>query len=434
MEFLFPSTPRSLAARRFLPRVETLENRLNLAGVITAVLAGQTLTITGDELANEVRIVGTGSGNFSVSGVNGTLLNDLTEGAEDFTGVANLVINLGDENDIATIIAADLAGFLFFNGGTGNDELLFGELAGDSQTFGNVVARMGDGNDAIRIDGNNFAVTQSFTALLGNGDNTTDLDPASLDVGILTVVSGSGTDLTEIGSGTTTTGPLTVYGGTGDNSLLLNGNITVAGALTVAGRDGIDEVVATGTSLDVSGFATLFLGGGNNEVTLNHTSTTVDAALGIITLGGDDQISLGGDTVDLGNLAVATGFGNDTLSLLAATSTTVQGLTGVALGMGNDTLNIENAQFLGITTLLTGTGTDVVNIETASNNGAGTTFAAFTTIELGLGDDTLNMGLDSNDFAAFTTAIIISGGLGGDVFDDSGFNTFAIPPVLISIA
>lgn len=433
MESLFSSRRRSRVSRGFLPRVELLESRLNLAGAVTAVLAGSTLTITGDDLANEVRIVGTGAGNLSVSGVNGTLINDLTE-AVDFTAVSNLVVNLGDENDIATIIAADLAGFLFVNGGNGDDQLQFGELAGDNQSFGNIVARMGEGNDAIRIDGNNFTVEQSFTALLGNGNNTTDLDPANLDVGILTVVNGTGTDATEIGAGTTTAGLLTVFGGAGDNTTLLNGSMTVAGALTVAGRDGIDAVTAAGTSLEVSGIATLFLGSGNNTVALNHTSTSVDAALAIVALGGDDQIGFGGATVALGNLGVATGLGNDQLNLIATTSTTIQGLAGVALGMGNDTLNIENAQFQGITTLLTGAGTDVVNIETASNNGAGTTFATFAAIELGLGDDTLNVGLDVDDFAAFSETVIISGGLGGDVYNDSEFNTYAIQPVLISIA
>ena len=94
MDSLFSVRPSRTRVRRFSPRVEALESRLNLAGALTAALVGQTLTITGDELANEVRIVGNGAGNLSVSGVNGTLLNDVLDAAEDFTGVANLVINL----------------------------------------------------------------------------------------------------------------------------------------------------------------------------------------------------------------------------------------------------------------------------------------------------------------------------------------------------
>lgn len=128
--------------RKSALRMESLENRIALAGDVSAALEGSLLVVAGDNLANEISITQNAAGNVTLLGLNGTTVNGLPsltlanprlnsaeirmEGGNDRLTVnglrtsTDLNIDLGAGNDSANVIA-NAGGNLTIKGETGND-------------------------------------------------------------------------------------------------------------------------------------------------------------------------------------------------------------------------------------------------------------------------------------------------------------------------
>jgi len=135
--------PAALRRRRPL-RTERLEDRDLLAGDVSVVKSGTTLRITGTNAANDVVVVGDAvPGTYHVFGIdadasgddttiNGTL-HDFTEGAADFSGIRNIVVNLRGGDDV------------FFLTNVPN--------SADPSRLNNVTIDMGAGDDVVGLGG-----------------------------------------------------------------------------------------------------------------------------------------------------------------------------------------------------------------------------------------------------------------------------------------
>jgi hypothetical protein len=455
--------------RRFRPQIESLESRLALAGNVTVLLAGPSLYLTGDNLANELRIEGTGPGAFTVAGV-ATSLGGVAAGTRNFTGITNIFLTMKDGNDTVTFVTAELPGLLSFNGGNQDDELLFGEFAAGDQSFGSISANLGNGNDTVRTNGeSNLSIQSSFISNNGAGNNTIDLDPeVSLNIGLISVLGGVGDDLFDLGTSTfettTTLGSVIFNAGAGTNRLFIDSDITVNGSLIYTGLGGNDFFYpgfdTNDDFLHVQGSVTLSLGNGNNEVRVESHETIIGGLLTVLTGSGIDSVTVstgaafpssfsalavnintgaGNDTVTIdaeastigSSLVLTTGAGLDTVTLFALL---VNGPTVANLGDGNNTLNVDNSRFRGPVSLVTGTGIDTINLESGNfNDGIGTRFDGPVTVLLGAGNDTINLGFDVNDFVRFASVVSVNGGNGNDTIVASGFDFFAFAPILTSI-
>jgi hypothetical protein len=433
-----------------------LESRLNLAGNVRALLAGPNLYLTGDSLANQLEITGAAAGVFSVKGI-GTSVNNVANGTLNFSGIANIFIDLQNGDDTTTFLTANLPGMLRFTGGAGSDQLRFGDFNNESQVFGSIQALMGSGNDSIEVDGDsNFTVRTSFVASNGDGDNTTDLDPfVSLNLGVVSITGGANGDFVDLGNGIVNSGPISVNSGAGDNDFFLDGEVTVNGSVTVIGLGGTDNFEpgdGGGNQLTVKGSVVASLGDGTNFIEFQHVNTDVTGAISIVGGRGEDTFDLDGDTFDALAISLALGEGDDIVLMnegattirssltintaggadeLTAFGLNVVGATSINTGDGLDLLWIDNSRFRSVVSLLTGNGNDTVNVERNSNDGIGTRFDSAVSVDLGAGNDTIAIGLDANDFVTFASTVIVNGGLGTDTLTQGGPNVFAFAPILI---
>jgi len=447
-------------ARRFQPLVETLEARLNLAGNVVASFSGGNLTLTGDNQANELRIVGGGSGVFSVSGV-GTSLGGVFEGVRDFSNVWNITINFKNGDDVATFITAELPGVLNYTGGNGNDQLLFGEGNGEDQSFGALVANMGAGNDSIEVNGeSDFTIAGVVSVYGGDGNNTLDLDPDdSLTLGAVTVVNGKGNDFVDIGDTVVNAVSIVINNGNGDNDFFLDGDVTIQGSVVVTGGTGPDNVEpgdGGGDTLIVGGSMVFNLGNGTNFTEFSQVNTSIGGGITYTGGTGSDTFDIDGEQINVrGSVSLATGNGADIIllnegatniagSLVVDTAAgadeltffglTVIGTTVVKTGEGSDSVTVDNSTFRGAVTLLTAGGIDTVSIEAGDqDDGVGTVFEQDLVVNLGAGNDTLNVGFDDDDFVTTLKKVVVDGAAGADTLNSSGTNLATFQPILVSI-
>jgi hypothetical protein len=133
-------------------RIEGLENRLMMAGNVTATLQAGNLLITGNALDNGVSIIGSAvPGKFVVQGLPTNCVPTTVNGKHSvtFEKVQNITIDLKDGNDLLRI---------------GNAQ------ADQTQIPGMMTARTGPGNDTVIIE--NAKGQKSFALDTGNGDDT----------------------------------------------------------------------------------------------------------------------------------------------------------------------------------------------------------------------------------------------------------------------
>lgn len=447
---------RGSSSRNFRPLGESLESRLNLAGNVAAFALGPNLYIYGDNLANELRIEGNGTGTVEIQGVN-TALNGVANGQFNATGVLNIFMDMYNGDDTATFALTDIDGLLRFNGSNGNDRLNFGEANNGTNFFGAVQAVMGAGNDSIFVADDNFTALTSFTALNGEGNNTTSLTPAvSLFLGLTTVSGGSGSDFFGIAGADVTTGFISVNSGNGSNDFFLDGEVQVNGSVSVLGGSGRDnfEPGFGNTQLTVNGSISASLGNGDNTVVFRHTNVDVTGLITVVGGSGIDTVELDTTTFEALAVSLSLGAGNNRASMDQGatvirsnlTITTLGGLdtitgfgldvlgaTTVSTSEGADLIQLDNSRFRSLVTVLTGGGDDRVNVENGNvNDGVGTRFDSIVTIDLGIGNDTLDIGIDANDFVTFGSRVFANGSLGTDTLLPSPFNVFAFAPSLIS--
>ncbi|WP_254511738.1 hypothetical protein [Anatilimnocola floriformis] len=447
---------------RFRPRAESLESRLNMAGSVIATAVGGTLFITGDDLANELRIEGVTAGTVEVHGVNTTKVNGVDGGEFTAQNIQNIFMEMGNGDDKATFVLTDVSGLLRFNGGNGKDSLLFGEGNGGTNKFGSLAAAMGAGDDLIVVDRaeTSFEVPGAVVISNGEGLNNTILTATNTVVlGPTSITGGALADNIQIGneSAVVTTGQISVNGANGDNQFYLQAKTAVVnGGISLLGGTGADSYyigVFTG-DYTVNGSVTASLGDGQNLLWIGPTEVTVTGLVSFVGGAGSDTFQLDIDEADLLAVSLSLGagtnaaymdnlFGGTTLirSSLTVTSqgnTTintagldVSGATLLTLGDGTDLIQLDNSRFRSVVTISTGGGRDRVLLERGFNDGIGLHFDSVVSIDLGAGDDELAVGRSAMDFATFAS-LIANGGAGTDTFTDSPFNVYATPRTLIS--
>jgi hypothetical protein len=212
-----------------------------------------------------------------------------------------------------------------------------------------------------------------------------------------------------------------------------------------------------GDFLNVGGSLVFNLGNGNNNASFQQLSTNIGGGLTITGGSGEDFIEFDGDEVNVQHsVTMVTGNGTDTIDMTANVGTNilgslvidtlggadsvtlfavdVTGATVVKTGEGDDAVTVDNSTFRGAVTLLTLGGNDTVNIEAGNaDDGVGTAFLDVVVVNLGAGNDTINVGFDGDDFVTTLKKVVIDGASGTDTLNDSGTNSFAFDPILVSI-
>lgn len=390
-------------AGRFLPNVESLDERvLPSVSAVFSQPAGL-LTVTGDAADNTITISRDAAGTIFVNGgavsirggtatianttiisVSGLAGNDIISLDETNGFLPKALLFGGDGNDTLTggsgndqlfgqngdDILLGKGGDDLLSGGAGNDTLTGG--AGTDQAFGEagndlMIWNPGDGtdlneggagNDTVLVNGGNGAEVYTVTA---NGSRVrldrTSPAPFSIDIGTtenLQVNMAGGDDSFTAGNGLANLINLSVDGGDGNDTIVGgDGNDRLSGG---AGND----VITGGRGND-----TVFMGTGDDTFVWNpgDASDTVDGG------GGNDTLQFNGANIAekfniyaSGNHAKLTrDVGNVTMNLTA-----IQQINLVTLG-GADSVNIGD---------LTGTDVTQVNVDLSATPGSGTGDAA----------------------------------------------------------
>ncbi len=270
---------------------DDLESRVMLAGDVTAVLDGGTLTITGDGEGNALRLDQVGdtvvvSGLFDAGNVNpasNTTINGLTS-AELFQGVTNLVVNLGGGDDILLLgqdSFLELDGDLNIDMSTGNDIVVIGT--------GNNNGEKGDNGDYVALldeyqSGGFVNVGGEANISLGSGDDTLFMEDVEIGTepnqNALRIFAGSGSDGIDMRN-VILNEDLLMELGAGDD--IVNAvNVQIAHDVELFGEAGNDYIQLNNVSVGVSEYeftpdnADIDLGSGDDSVVLVGPVTVQD--------------------------------------------------------------------------------------------------------------------------------------------------------------
>lgn len=401
--------------RRPLLGLQSLEPRLALAGLVTATLRGDELTLTGDDLSNTVEIRADGLGGIELGDAfNGTqfrhagrtsptlhvpavgrlkirlaggddqvrFLPPLAEAPFRLPGdfvpphlraegpvvpadrppltFSSLDVDLGRGSDL--LFARDLAvlGRATVKGGHGHDRFVIE----DARFFQSLRLEAGDGNDSVAV-GRDLRVAGGLEIDGGHGDDqilagTRDRPAVGQSLGVeggLSIRTGNGADLVEVlhvGVGR----DLTINTGRHDDQVFCE-RTTTGGALSVATDHGSDSILLNATTSDRN--TTLRPGAGDDVVVLA------------------DRIEVGGDLVvakSAGSLRAAT----DELTtkrvagrMVISSSAALNEINLVGLVVGRDLLvttgrgpasvRIARSSAGGSVEVVTGAGNDTVSLQ-----------------------------------------------------------------------
>jgi hypothetical protein len=241
-------------------RFERLESRTMLAAdIVTAVVTGNNLIITGDGNDDAFLVAGDGTpGDVFITGKlsglwnptqidgsqNGTPATGTPNGSITLTGVTgNITINLGTGN--TTVAVEDLtADNLSIAGGNGFDHVDVG-LANDFFEFGlpEIGSTPPPTDNAVTLAG-------SLSIAIGNAEDLIAVcgsDAAGADTSIggnLTISAGNGSfDQLSVGGGVAVGGNLAITVGNGGNATISEGSTAVSGNETVSAGTGDDDTV-----------------------------------------------------------------------------------------------------------------------------------------------------------------------------------------------
>lgn len=237
-------------------RVEPLERRLPMAGDVGLFVSDGNLRIVGDAAANDISIVQTAEGQFSivgnagesfrlndvpatgpvtVSGITNTITMQLGRGADavSITGLTDVVtasrlfVFSGPGADRVSISSASIGGQLSISTGNG-DSNADGDIVSitDVTVDGPLIVETGAGNDSVTIDGVTARRAGVNTAL---GEDTVTIaatSPVAFDS--LLISMGIGPDSLTIGTGTLSLskGRSRFVGGPGDDAVVGLANLT----------------------------------------------------------------------------------------------------------------------------------------------------------------------------------------------------------------
>ncbi|MDX1962319.1 MAG: hypothetical protein SFX18_04155 [Pirellulales bacterium] len=339
---------------------ETLEERTVLAGNVTLSLSLGTLTITGDDLANNIAIfAGTQPGDIVVEGRvdaatgQATTINGTPQATFNITGP--IVIDLRGGNDELTLKNLTSAHSWTINGGEGNDNLSVGMYvaiggapdpnAVDTTLTNALALHGGNGDDTLFVGRTYGNAAQTITG--GEGRDT--ITVYNNFAGLFNLNAGAGDDNISIGY-LTSVALFTADAGEGNDLLSYYGNRTAQDAYFY-GRGGIDFI-----ALDVNKYdGNLYADSGDGNDTLLFSRSVGDANLTpfmyLYTGLGDDNLLVGkyyavengatvlrnaGSSVYL--LQIDLGFGNDTAEIAANVITSFA----LFMGPGNDNVTLAS--------------------------------------------------------------------------------------------
>lgn len=432
--------PRNRNSFRSPTHLERLEQRLPLAGNVTAELTGSTLRLAGDNLANDVIVASVAGGKIAVIGMN-TTINGGTGAFVSSTAVTSIVANFngGDDavgfgNRAADFASQRLFAMLAFSPASvwsGEQQppapfdvaalqARIDAAAGGVTMFsisGSLTVATGGGNDSLGISGNlgGSVVVNLGSADVGNGVVIGAEEAASRVGGSVSVTGGGLNDLFAIGN-VSVDGRVSAALGDGMNWMIVGGEATTPatiGPLTYAGGAGMDIVSLTG---DVTV---------RNDVRISTGARGEDSV-------DFDTSDAGGTVKVLGNVVVNTGTGNDgdTVRLVGDIRRDVS----VTTGGGRDTVCVSSSvgwvSTAGSDPVPTfdSTGPSAIGRDLTINSGAGSDLISIGTSTVGR-----NVWLDAgtgNDFVGIDGMqvrrnLFISLGAGNDSVGVTNLRAFA---------
>ena len=333
-------------------------------------------------------------GTLSVTGANATNASNFKLAFTPLGGTAQTIGNASGYN---------VTNAINITGGNGADTVAFApQTAGTAYRIpGNLNINLGNGNDTITTKGA-FTVNGSANINVGNGgDNINFSNDAA-------------------GDSATVNGNLTVNMLAGSDTLTANtGALTVNGFTTINGGNNV-QFKATGATTAVTGVSVLL-----SSVTINSTAgetlansletaeeTQLRGNLVFISGSFADSVALDGSTI-LGNATLNLGQGGSattkqTVTLSAASPTTINGSLTVISGNGVDEVEFTNAAATtvsGSVTLNLGNGDNAVTLDGDGDSLIGGAL----TILAGTGDDVVTIGSAGNLFSINGSASITLG-------------------------
>jgi len=370
---------------------ERLEGRMLLSGNVTAVVSGGNLTLAGDDQGNEILIdqVGVGADEVRISGV-GTTVNDQA-GPVTISGVTgNVLVRMGRGNDVVQIQDADLPGSLSVNDIRGNNELVLdaAAVAGGLRVAGK------RGDQTVRVV-NGSDIARSANIDNDRGDNLTQVLASEVG-GQLSISGKQGVETVEM-DGVIVGSHVKVRHLKGDTDVAIH-DADIGGHLMVlTGKDG-DTVVLGGAS-EVDGKVDVNIKDGGGSVDL---AGTVCKLVKVLAGKGTDEIALTGLTARRGVL-IHTGDGED---LVTIDDVTVTRALDVNTGKDDDTVLIETlgadpgprSQFNGNVQIGTFSGDDTVTVGVAGEDGNSADFDGRLRLDGGPDTDTADLLNNDNTF------------------------------------
>lgn len=274
------------------------------ANNVGATVEGALLVVAGDNVANQVTIARSATGDVTVSGQNGTLINGRASVRFARLQLNATEIRMGGGNDVVTLRGLQIANDLYVDLGEGADRLT-APAASPVIVGGNVAIEGGAGNDTVRTEsmmvGLDYYVDGGLGVLNATaiqtvvGFNVTVIGDEANDLVALTSVAAGGDVLIETKGGSDRVTLTTV-------SALLLGVNTDANAIAGADRVSLDGIV---TVEDVG----IFTGPGNDVVQMLNVQSGKN--LTVSADSGNDRVSGAGVEVAL-DAVFEGGAGTDT--------------------------------------------------------------------------------------------------------------------------
>lgn len=241
---------------------ECLESRVLLAGnVIVRDLAGM-LSVTGDDLANEIQISETLDNRYVITPLSGTTVNGSSDAftTRVYENEPALVVRLRSGDDFAALTNLSDMRAVLVDAGAGGDELTLTNVETRLRTSINT----GDGNDSVTLS--QVEAKGSFAVNLGGGNDSL----------IATNIDGT------LGR---------ILAGPGDNVITMENADFIR--FNFVGGQGSDDVTLSGLQSEIELVASFNLGEGNDTLSISSfQATTLNVNAGT----GDDSVIVGSPT------------------------------------------------------------------------------------------------------------------------------------------
>lgn len=267
-----PKLLRRRKSRRPMPcqvlaQSESLEDKVLLAGGVSAMVRGGDIIIRGDDADNKIEVRANAEGGISVFGLEETTINGTVGPVElmaNTTVPDDIRVVLGNGDDLVRIEGIDVGDDVRVVAGSGSDAVGFF----DANIGGSVAVIGSRGSDDVSIDAT--TIGDKLKVSLSKGQDTLGIDASTVS-GRARIVGGSGEDRVAVRQSTM-----------GDNVVVVSGSGSDAIGLKDAQIDG-RAVVRTGSGDDTlaaidSVFAADVRGnGGSNDDTLGSFGATFES-------------------------------------------------------------------------------------------------------------------------------------------------------------